>query len=49
TGVGRRLAEAARMGFTHAIVPPDPGKLPDGIRVLEVANVADALNAAMKA
>jgi len=46
TGVGRRLAEAARMGFTHAIVPPDPGKLPDGIRVLEVANVAEAVNAA---
>jgi DNA repair protein RadA/Sms len=49
TGVGRRLAEAARLGFTHAIVPPDPGKLPDGIRVLEVTSVADALHAAMTA
>ncbi|HKS48505.1 MAG TPA: DNA repair protein RadA [Amycolatopsis sp.] len=49
TGVGRRLAEAARLGFTHAIVPPDPGKLPDGIRVLEVASVAEALNAAAHA
>jgi len=49
TGVGRRLAEAVRLGFTHAIVPPDPGKLPDGIRVLEVANVAEALNAAQHA
>ncbi|HVW40810.1 MAG TPA: DNA repair protein RadA [Amycolatopsis sp.] len=49
TGVGRRLAEAARLGFTHAIVPPDPGKLPDGIRVLEVSNVAEALNAAQRA
>ncbi|TVT55736.1 DNA repair protein RadA [Amycolatopsis cynarae] len=49
TGVGRRLAEAARLGFTHAIVPPDPGKLPDGIRVLEVGNVADALHAAHRA
>ncbi|GAB2957682.1 DNA repair protein RadA [Amycolatopsis acidiphila] len=48
-GVGRRLAEAARLGFTHAIVPPDPGKLPDGIRVLEVTSVADAVNAAMHA
>jgi DNA repair protein RadA/Sms len=48
-GVGRRLAEAARLGFTHALVPPDPGKLPDGIRVLEVANVADALHAAHRA
>ncbi|MEU0529257.1 DNA repair protein RadA [Amycolatopsis tolypomycina] len=44
--VGRRLAEAARLGFTHALVPPDSGKPPAGIRVLEVANVADALNAA---
>jgi DNA repair protein RadA/Sms len=44
--VGRRLAEAARLGFTHALVPPDSGKLPPGIRVLEVSNVADALNAA---
>lgn len=24
--VGRRLAEAARLGFTHALVPPDSGK-----------------------
>jgi DNA repair protein RadA/Sms len=47
--VGRRLAEAARLGFTHALVPPDSGKPPEGIRVLEVANVADALNAASHA
>ena len=45
-GVGRRLAEAARLGFTHALVPPDSGKLPDGIRVLEVGDVAIALTAA---
>lgn len=49
TAVGRRLAEAVRLGFTHAIVPPDPGKLPDGIRVLEVATIAEALNAAAHA
>ncbi|HKN52414.1 MAG TPA: magnesium chelatase domain-containing protein, partial [Amycolatopsis sp.] len=47
--VGRRLAEAARLGFTYALVPPDSGKLPAGIRVLEVANVSDALNAAKHA
>jgi DNA repair protein RadA/Sms len=47
--VGRRLAEAARLGFTYALVPPDSGKPPPGIRVLEVANVADALNAASHA
>jgi len=44
--VARRLAEASRLGFTHALVPPDSGKLPDGIRVLEVPDVASALNAA---
>jgi DNA repair protein RadA/Sms len=48
-GVGRRLAEAARLGFTHALVPPDSGKLPDGIRVLEVSDVASALTAASHA
>jgi len=47
--VGRRLAEAARLGFTYALVPPDSGKIPPGIRVLEVANVSDALNAAAHA
>ncbi len=47
--VGRRLAEAARLGFTHALVPPDAGKVPPGIRVLEVGNVASALNAAKHA
>lgn len=49
SGVGRRLAEAARLGFTHALVPPDSGKLPDGIRVLEVGDVASALTAASHA
>ncbi|WP_409494553.1 DNA repair protein RadA [Amycolatopsis sp. cmx-11-12] len=48
-GIGRRLAEAARLGFTYALVPPDSGKIPPGIRVLEVADVASALNAAKHA
>ncbi|GES31107.1 DNA repair protein RadA [Streptomyces angustmyceticus] len=43
TGVQRRLSEAARLGFTHALVPSDPGKIPDGMRVLEVADVGAAL------
>ncbi|UNO40584.1 DNA repair protein RadA [Streptomyces sp. MST-110588] len=43
TGVQRRLAEAARLGFTHALVPADPGKIPPGMRVLEVADVGEAL------
>ncbi|WP_199431507.1 DNA repair protein RadA [Qaidamihabitans albus] len=45
TGVGRRLSEAVRLGFTHALVPPDPGPLPDGIRALEVGDLGSALNA----
>ncbi|MFI9051845.1 DNA repair protein RadA [Streptomyces sp. NPDC053427] len=44
TGVQRRLSEAARLGFTHALVPSDPGKIPDGMRVLEVADVGQALS-----
>jgi len=45
SGVQRRLAEAARLGFTHALVPPDPGKVPDGMRVVEVADMGEALAA----
>ncbi|MEC3982471.1 DNA repair protein RadA [Amycolatopsis sp. H20-H5] len=47
--VARRLAEAARLGFTHALVPPDSGRMPEGIRALEVGDVASALNAASHA
>jgi DNA repair protein RadA/Sms len=43
TGVQRRLAEAHRLGFTHALVPSDPGKIPAGMKVLEVADMGDAL------
>lgn len=45
TGVGRRLAEAARMGFTHALVPADSGRCPDGIRAIEVADLRSVLEA----
>ena len=45
TGVERRLAEASRLGFTHALVPPDPGKVPKGMRVTEVATIGEALAA----
>jgi DNA repair protein RadA/Sms len=41
--VGRRLAEAARLGFTAALVPPDPGPVPAGLRVTEVPDLAAAL------
>jgi DNA repair protein RadA/Sms len=43
SGVRHRLAEAARLGFTTALVPVDSGPHPDGVRVVEVAHVGDAL------
>jgi len=45
TGVGRRLAEAARLGFSHVLVPPEPGPVPAGLRVTEVADLGAALRA----
>ena len=43
-GIGRRLAEAARLGFTRALVPLDcTDRVPDGLRVLEVPDLATAL------
>jgi len=44
-GVERRLAEAARLGFTRAIVPVDCGAAPDGLRVRAVPDVNAALDA----
>lgn len=45
TGTSRRLAEAARLGFTRALVPPDAGTIPDGIDVTEVPDILTALQA----
>jgi DNA repair protein RadA/Sms len=45
TGVDRRLAEAARLGFTHALVPPDSGVAPAGMRITEVRDVGSVLQA----
>jgi DNA repair protein RadA/Sms len=42
TGTTRRLREAVRMGFTHALVPADCGPVPDGLVVREVHQVGDA-------
>ncbi len=51
TGVQRRLAEAARMGFRHAVVPPGSPELPPsenpGIAVTEAAHIAQAIAAAL--
>ena len=44
-GVQRRLTEAARLGFTRAIVPAGSGPAPSGIRVLEVGDLQQALQA----
>jgi len=46
TGMDRRLAEAARLGFRTAIVPASTGSTvgaPAGLRLLEAANIGDAL------
>ncbi|WP_153504024.1 DNA repair protein RadA [Cumulibacter manganitolerans] len=43
TGMARRLAEAARMGFTTVVVPPDPGKVPPGLQIVEAHNLLEAL------
>ena len=42
-GVQRRLAEAARLGFTRAIVPTGSGTPPDGMRVSEVDDLQQSL------
>jgi len=47
-GVGRRLAEAARLGFTHAIVPMgSDDAAPAGMAVLEVPDLRTALTAGL--
>jgi DNA repair protein RadA/Sms len=48
TGLNRRLSEAARLGFRTALVPRlaesgDPPKVPEGMRILQVADIADML------
>jgi DNA repair protein RadA/Sms len=44
-GVKARLAEAARLGFTKALVPPDSGTVPPGIDATITANLGAALQA----
>lgn len=46
-GLPRRLAEARRLGFTTAVVPPGDGDdAPEGMRVLEATDLAEALRLA---
>lgn len=46
-GLQRRLQEAQRLGFTHAIIPRNPDgsdTIPEGMRVKEVGSLPEALN-----
>jgi DNA repair protein RadA/Sms len=43
TGMDRRLAEAARLGFTCAVVPPGVTSAPAGLRALPADNITSAL------
>ena len=45
SGVGRRLAEAGRLGFTRALVPRDTDGVPRSVKATEVGNVGQALAA----
>ncbi|WP_149360459.1 DNA repair protein RadA [Lolliginicoccus suaedae] len=42
-GVARRVQEAARLGFTRAIVPADSEALPESVQALRVRDMAEAL------
>jgi len=41
-GMGRRLGEAARQGYTAALVPEDSGPAPKGLRLIEVPDLGAA-------
>ena len=42
-GIERRLAEASRLGFTHALAPPFAGRTPVEMNVITVPDVGSAL------
>ncbi len=43
SGMERRLAEAARQGFTTALIPPGCDAVPTGLQAREAANIVAAL------
>lgn len=45
TGMDRRLAEAARLGFSSAVVPPGVTAIPAGLRTIPADNIGAALRA----
>jgi len=49
SGVTQRLSEAARLGFTRALVPVGSGPAPDGMTVIEAPDVNAALRALIRA
>jgi len=48
TGLDRRLAEAVRLGFTSAIIPPGAKSVPAGMTVHEVPTLQAALRSMLK-
>ncbi len=46
-GLPRRLAEARRLGFTTAVVPPGDAKAPDGMTLLVAADLSTAVRLAL--
>ncbi len=44
SGVRARLAEAMRLGFTKALIPPDCGEVPDGMQIRIVPDLVSAMN-----
>jgi DNA repair protein RadA/Sms len=47
-GIERRLAEASRLGFDHAVVPPCDLLAPEGMTLTQVPDVQDALATALE-
>ncbi|GAA4414186.1 DNA repair protein RadA [Actinokineospora soli] len=43
-GVRARLAEALRLGFTKALIPPDCGDVPEGLQTRIVRDLGSAMN-----
>jgi DNA repair protein RadA/Sms len=48
-GMERRLIEAARLGFTHAIVPPFEGLVPEGLQVMPISDVREGFEPVLRA
>jgi DNA repair protein RadA/Sms len=47
-GIGKRVTEAKRLGFKHAIVPAGSLDLPSGMKITQVADLQTAMRTALK-